>query len=139
MIRELHIAVLILTLVACPLRCAQGCSEKASGECGDKQVGESAGCACCRGHKLADEKPPRSDRPIPSDCRCTCLCKGATLGERSIADDGAQHSAPIAVLDDVAANALLAADRCHDIASIASSDQRPSGRSLRFLIASLLI
>ena len=134
MFRILHIAILTAIIVACPLRCM-------AGSCQNGGAKSACTCCCCEQPTSDQENSPleHEDDRGPSKCRCACLCKGATIAERQLTDvDGLSLENAI----DAIGVELHVAGSTRNSCGVAESthrDLRESGRSLRFLLASLQI
>lgn len=138
MFRVFLVAVLTLTVVACPLRCLAGPCEnrdaKASCECCRSQCGLSR---CETDAEHSERRAPADDDRDSEGCGCVCLCKGATLAERQQFNIDAAASNDMLADASVTIGLQITADSLGLTSQTRSNDLRPSGRSLRFLLASL--
>ena len=90
MVSRLFSLLLIVNLLACPVRCLSCETNVAAGE----DVATAA-CSCCS-HGVeasASESPEPSPRPCGDDCNCqNCICEGAVVEADVVLPDSPEQS-----------------------------------------------
>jgi hypothetical protein len=90
MLSRLFSLLLIVNLLACPVRCLSCETNVAAGE----DVATAA-CSCCS-HGVeasASESPEQSPRPCGDDCNCqNCICEGAVVEADVVLPDSPEQS-----------------------------------------------
>lgn len=126
----------ILTLLACPLKCASGGCSSAPEMQGLRPVEASKSCKCCHHKKGPVEESPQK-RSLPcDDCTCQGICAGAVIEKHQSVLD-----CPFAIAAFVVTPDLIAAER----PSISGFSEfafppvaaKQSGRGLRLHVHSL--
>lgn len=153
MMRYLLIFSTIFALLGCPLRCALGQVGGSAAIVSEENGAiQSSGCACCRHHSPPTECDSTSSAcnetdsdsapssPGSDDCHCLCLCKGAIIEKHVDFPqwDHLDQFLPALFVDELIFTHPLLANAI-DWQRWASPSSPPSGRSIRYVVQSLLI